>query len=118
MNRHVVTLTNRTDKDFQFMFDGIQYKVKANDELDVTEEVAHHARKKSIMAYDLETGRAQYQVGIKGIHDVSSIGAGKHEEDELIDRATDVQGKPEKINVRGGQVKPSREVDALAASQE
>ena len=114
MNRNVVELVNRTDKDFKFMFDGIQYLVPANDGLSVTEDCAHHAYKKSIMKYDLETGRATYQVGIKGVHDISDLGAGKTSEDELIDRDTDIAGKPKRINVRGGQVAPSRQEDALA----
>lgn len=118
MNRHVVTLVNRTKTKFQFMFDGVQYTVPAEGELDVTEEVANHARKKSIMKYDLETGRAEYQVGIAGIHDTSFMGAGKKADEELIDRETDVQGTPKTINVRGGQVAPAREPDALAPSEE
>jgi hypothetical protein len=114
MNRNVVELVNRTDKDFSFMFDGVGYTVPANKSLDVTEDAARHAYKKSIMAYDLETGRATYQVGIKGIHPTSTLGSGKDATDELIDRETDIQGKPAKINVRGGQVAPTREMDALA----
>lgn len=118
MNRHVVTLVNRTDKTFHFMYDGIQYSVPAAGELDVTEDVANHARKKSIMKYDLETGKATYQVGVKGQDDVSFLGRGKQNDDELIDRETDINGPPKRINVRGGQVQPTREVDALAGTQE
>lgn len=118
MNRKVVTLVNRTDKDFHFMFDGVQYKVPAQDELDVTEEVANHARKKSIMSYNLETGKALYQIGIKGTHDITFMGIGKTSDDELIDRASDVQGTPKRINVRGGQATPSREVDVLAGGED
>jgi hypothetical protein len=118
MNRKVVTLVNRTDKDFHFMYDGIQYKVPAQEELDATEDVANHARKKSIMSYDLESGRALYQIGIKGVHDIGFMGAGKTNEDELINRETDIQGKAVKINVRGGRVAPSRDADALSASLE
>jgi hypothetical protein len=115
MNRNVVTLVNRTNKDFKFQFDGVGYIVPAEDELDVTEEVANHGRKKSIMSYDLETGKAQYQIGIKGVNDISNIGRGKESTDELINRESDITpGKAVKINVRGGQVAPSRDADALA----
>ena len=113
MNRNVVELVNRTDKDFKFMFDGIGYVVPADDTLDVTEDCANHARKKSIMSYDLETGQAQYQIAIEGVHDTSHIGKGKEATDELIDRSTDIEGTPVKINVRGGQVEASGEKDAL-----
>ena len=117
MNRNVVTLVNRTSKAFNFTFGGVSYTVPADDEISVLEDVANHARKKSIMSYDLETGRALYQVGIAGTHDVSKIGAGKESTDELIDRNTDIMGKPTKINVRGGQVAPSREEDVLAGRE-
>ena len=115
MNRNVVELINRTDKDFNFIFDGVHYRVPKSGTLDVTEDCARHARKKSIMAYDLETGQAKYQVGIEGVHDTSSIGRGKEAEDELIDRTTDEDGdKAAKVNVRGGKVQASRE-DALSS---
>lgn len=111
MGDKVVELVNRTDKEFNFMHGGRQYKVPANESIHVTEEVAYHARKKSIMMYDLETGKATYQVGIKGIHDVSDLGPGKADDDELIDRATDTRGKPAKVKVRGRMV---AEDDTLA----
>ena len=114
MNRTVVTLVNRTSKAFSFMFDGIQYTVPGDDEIEVTEDTAKHGRKKSIMSYDLETGRAQYQLGIKGVDPTAHLGEGKAAEDELIDRATDVAGTPVRINVRGGQVAHTREEDVLA----
>lgn len=114
MNRSVVELVNRTNKDFSFMFDGVSYTVPAEDSLDVTEDAAQHAYKKSIMSYDLETGRAIYQVGIRNVHEITSLGKGKEASDELIDRDTDIQGKPTIINVRGGQEATSREADALA----
>jgi hypothetical protein len=113
MNRNVVELVNRTNKDFKFSFDGVGYIVPANGILDVTEDCANHGRKKSVMSYDLETGRAQYQVGIKGIHETFDIGPGKESTDELIDRMSDIEGIPVKINVRGGQVEASAEKDAL-----
>lgn len=117
MNRNVVELINRTKQAFKFMFDGVSYIVPSEGALDVTEDCARHARKKSIMKYDLETGQAQYQVGIEGVHDTSSIGEGKGAEDELIDRSTDPDGaKAATINVRGGQVKSSQE-DALGSDQ-
>lgn len=117
MNRNVVELVNRTNRDFKFMFDGVSYVVAKEGTLDVTEDCARHARKKSIMSYDLETGRAVYQVGIEGEHDISSIGKGKDPEDELINRETDPDGaKAATINVRGGQVKASQE-DALGGDQ-
>lgn len=113
MNRNVVELVNRTSQPFKFMFDGVSYVVPGDGTLDVTEDCAQHARKKSIMNYDLETGKAQYQVAVEGIHDTSSIGKGKAPEDELIDRSSDLDGDKAKIiNVRGGQVKASQE-DAL-----
>jgi hypothetical protein len=119
MNRHVVTLVNRTDRDFAFTFDGVGYIVPASEELDVTEEVGNHARKKSIKSYDLETGRADYQVGIKGIHNTSFMGKGKLAEEELINRETDLDGdKAKVVNVRGGKVAPGRDVDALAGQEE
>ena len=113
MNRSVVELVNRTDKDFSFMFDGVSYTVPADGLLDVTEDCARHARKKSIMKYDLETGRAVYQIAIKGEHDTSNLGKGKNAEEELIDRESDVDGdKARVVNVRGGKVQASQE-DAL-----
>lgn len=117
MSQRVVTLVNRTDKDFHFTHNGIQYMVKANDDLNVTEDVAYHARKKSIMKYDLETGKAEYQVGIKGVHETGSIGAGKEADAELIDRDTDPAGTPTTINVRGGNAITS-DRDALAGEGE
>lgn len=114
MNHSMVELINRTDKDFKFMFDAIQYVVPANGLLGVTADCATHGRKKSIMAYDLETGRATYQLGIKGQNPITSLGAGKESTDELIDRDTDVAGTPVKINVRGAQIVPDRE-DALTS---
>lgn len=113
MNHSMVELVNRTDKDFKFMFDGIQYVVPANSSIGVTADCATHGRKKSVMAYDLETGRATYQLGVKGQDPISDLGKGKEPTDELIDRDTDVAGTPTKINVRGGQIVPERE-DALA----
>lgn len=115
MNRNVVELVNRTDRDFNFTYDGVSYQVPAKGTLDVTEDCARHARKKSIMSYSMDTGRAEYQVGIEGIHNTSYLGKGKHAEDEVIDRSSvEDSEKAVTLNVRGGGVQRDQE-DALSA---
>ena len=95
------------------MYGGIQYKVPAEGSIDVLQDVADHARKKSIKSYDLESGKAQYQVGIKEVHDCTPIGAAKALDEELIDRDTDIDGEKAKtFSVRGGTINTDRE-DAL-----
>lgn len=117
MNHKVVHLVNLTDKPFNFTFCGVSYTVPVEDGLDVTEDCAYHARKKSIMMYDLETGKARYQVGVKGVHDLEFLGEAKKSTDELIDRETDPLGEPTTINVRGGQVRPGVDLDALVGGE-
>lgn len=113
MNTTVVELVNRTDKDFEFMYGGVSHCVPAENSIDVIQDAADHARKKSIKSYDLETGKATYQVGIQGIHDCTPIGRAKSLEEELIDRKTDFDGaKAKTITVRGGRIQTNDE-DAL-----
>lgn len=123
MSHGSVRLVNKTDKPYSFMFDGVQYVVPASSPdkegfIHVSPEAATHARNKSYMSYNLETGRATYRVGIEGQDSINFIGKGKSDEEELIDRTTDPEGIPQKINVRGGNVVDSSREDALARTGE
>jgi len=113
MSGEAVEIVNRTDTDFNFMHGGVPYKVPKNGSIHVDSTTAAHARKKSIMMYDLETGKATYQIGTKGVHDVSPLGKGKTEEDELIDRDTDPEIGAKKVNVRGSRAAIREGEDAL-----
>jgi len=115
MNRHVMTLVNRTNKDFEFTFDGVGYTVPGSDTLEVTEDAAMHGYIKSMMNYNLQNGQVQYQVGIEGRHDTSFIGDGKSHSAELIDRDSDLDGKAQVINVRGSVADLSSREDALSS---
>jgi len=79
----IVKVFNKTDKPFEFKFDGVSYCIPVGKEPHyMIRHVAEHAVTKSVYGVDFYTGSRKYSVAIEGKGDITPLPEEENKKDK------------------------------------
>lgn len=85
MSTGFLKLYNRSEADFEFVFDTKSYIVPAKDSIVVNAHVARFARSKSNRLVNLDTNKGYAILAIEGVHDTGDLPEGVTGQSNLVD---------------------------------